>query len=113
MLYHISILEKNLPNLIRHLTVNFKPGFYKDGLGTQPNGPCGRHGRVDTEFANLITGSCYYAAPVRRSPDYKWFSPIFGKVPLLNRGIEGIHIDMDYFTDAIFSHAKTSLIKGC
>ena len=52
----------------------------------------GGHGTVDTEFAGDVVGRRHDAAAFGRTADDHGFADQFRPVPLLDGGVEGIHV---------------------
>ena len=52
---------------------------------------------MDAIAACLVTGGGNHAAFFRRARDDERFAAPLGVVALLNRGVEGIHVDVDDF----------------
>jgi hypothetical protein len=53
---------------------------------------------VDTKAAGLITGCCHYPSGLRTTTHYYWQLKQLWVIPLLNRSIESVEINMDDFT---------------
>ena len=57
----------------------------------------GGHGGMDAIAARLVTGGSDYATFFCRARDDERFVAPLGVVALLNRGVEGVHVDVDDF----------------
>jgi len=67
-------------------------GAHEDALGTEPPGRDAGHGRAHAEAAGLVTGRADHAALVGRRADDDGPAPQCWVVPLLDRSVEGIHV---------------------
>ena len=65
----------------------------EDGLRAQPPGRGHRHGAVDAARAGLVGGGADDAAAAQTADDDRPAAQL-GPVPLLDRGVEGVHIDV-------------------
>src|SRR5690606_23745778 len=87
------------PDLQRHRLIDVEARPHKDEAGTLPKCRDRCHGGVDTKLAGFIAcrrdDASRFAMPHRdRHP------PKFRVVALLDRGIEGIHVDVNDLADA-------------
>ena len=96
-LHPVGIVEKDIHYPVRHFPIDVEPRRHEHESGTSRQ--CGprRHGRTHPVPAGLVARSSHHP-PFARMSHGNGHSPQPGIVPLLDGGIESIHIDMDYLT---------------
>jgi len=55
----------------------------------------GRHGTVNAVSSCLVVGCCDDASSLWRPAYDDWFADQLGPIAFLNRGVEGIHVDVE------------------
>ena len=85
------------PDLLGYRAIDLEARRDKNEFGTLPERRCGRHCRAHAERAGFVTCSRDHTAfggmADRDGPPTKaWI------IPLLDRRIEGVHVDVDDFT---------------
>ena len=63
-------------------------------MGAEPVGGDGGHGTVDAELAGHVVGRRHHAAAFGRAAHDHRLADQFGPVPLLDGGVEGVHVDV-------------------
>ena len=108
----VGVLGENLPDLRGHGTVDLETGRHKDEIGTLSFCRHRGQGRSHPECAGLIACGGDDAAR-RRSADGHWLAPEFRIVALLDRGIEGVHVDMYDLADRrlVLAPIKCTLVR--
>jgi len=66
----------------------------KNRLGAQPEGRPGRHSGVNPELPGFVGTACNDASPIGRPTDDHCSTAQFRVIPLFDRRIIGIHVDM-------------------
>src|SRR5579872_706075 len=91
---------QDLANLFGHLGIKIEPGAQHDCVRTKPErGRCG-HGAMNAELANGIIRRRHHAAPLGRPPDNERLPHELGPLAFLDRGVEGIHVDVEDHDDS-------------
>ena len=88
------VLGEDRPDLLRHRPVDVEPRLHEDQLGAFPPGGDRRHGRADAELAGLVARG-RDDAPLARAADRDRLAAQLRIVPLLDRRVEGVHVDVD------------------
>ena len=88
------IFSKDRADLQRDFFVDVKARLHKNQIRTFPAGGHGRHCRTHAEFSRFIARSRHDAA-LALAADRDWLAAQFGAIALLDRGVEGVHVDMD------------------
>ena len=70
------------------------PGRQVDAVRAEPMGGGGGHGTVDAVLAGDVVGRRHHAPLLRRAAHDDRLADQFRPVPLLDRGVEGIHVDV-------------------
>jgi hypothetical protein len=86
---------QDLPDLFRNLGVVVQPRRQHDRVRAEPPGGGGGHGAMHTVFPHLVVGRRDHAAPLRRAAHDDGFADQLPAVPLLDRGVEGVHVNME------------------
>ena len=86
---------KDVANLSRYLCVVIKATRQKDGARTQPFGGHRGHSTVDAELAGHVVCRCHDATFFRVAAHDNRFAPKFRSIPLFDRGVEGVHVDVE------------------
>jgi len=84
-------------DLARDLLVARHPGPEENGLGAELLRPDAGHGRVDAKGSRLVGTGRDHAPTLGRAADNHRQAAQFGAIPLLDRGVEGVHVDVDDF----------------
>ena len=92
----IGVGVEDFVDLGRDLFVDLHATRHKDEVGAEALGFGGRHSRTHTETARLVARSRDDTTHIA-VPNSDGFALKLRVVALLNRGIKGVHVDMDYF----------------
>src|SRR5207248_3992145 len=90
-----ATLREDFHDLDRLAFVFLHPWRNENAFGTKPAGGDARHGGADAEFSGFITRGANHAALSWGAADNNRFASERGIIPLLDRGVEGIHIEME------------------
>ena len=88
------VLLEDRPDLVRDFRIVFHAWPQEDAVRAEPLGRDGRHGTVDAERAGHVVGRRHDAAAFRRSAHDHRLADQFGSVTLLDRSVEGVHVDV-------------------
>jgi hypothetical protein len=92
--YDGRVLREDRTDVPRNVLVDLKARLDEDQVGTLPLGGDRRHRRSDAKLARLITRGGDDPA-LARSADGDRLSAQLGIIALLDRCIEGVHVDMN------------------
>ncbi len=88
------VLTQDRPDALGHVTVVIHPRVDNHQLGTESPGTEHRHGGPDPEPARFVGRRCHHGAP-RATADDDRLTRERGVIPLLHRGVEGVHVDVN------------------
>ena len=92
-----------LSDLLRDRLVDLEAGLHEDQVRALPLGGHGRHGGPHAELAGFVAG-CSHDAALTGSADGNRLAAEIRIVPLFDRRVEGVHIDVDDLALAAFVH---------
>jgi hypothetical protein len=83
----------------------------KDAFGAQSAGRDARHGGTNSELSRFIAGRAHYSPLGGRRANNHWLSAEGGIIPLLDRGVERIHVEMKDDAKHDMSKPATALLN--
>ena len=89
-----GVLREDLPDLLRDCLVDLEAWLHEDQVGALPLRGNRWHGRPDAELARFVAGRRHDAA-LAGSADGDRLAAEIRIVPLLDRRVKGIHVDVD------------------
>ena len=98
-----SELLKNVSNLPGHGRVVINPRLNDDSMRAKSSGTTRRHGTMHSKLASLIIRRSHNPTTFRRTTNDHRLTNKRRILPLLNRGIESIHVDMQDHAEYIES----------
>src|SRR5262252_9212788 len=93
----MRVFGKDFADLTRHRLVDIEARLDEDQVGTPPFGRDRWHRRPNTKFSGLVARRCNDTA-FARTADGHGLTPQLRIVPLLDRSVKCVHIDMDDLT---------------
>ena len=94
-LNQVSQSQEHLVQLPRDLTVHVKARREEDGLRAESACGAAGHRRVDAKATRFVAGRRYHASGCWIATDDDRLAAQLRPVPLLDRAVEGIEVDMD------------------
>src|SRR5215470_8650624 len=93
----MRVFGKDFADLTRYRLVDLEARLDEDQVGTPPFGRDRWHRRPNTKFSRLVARRCDHTA-FARTPDGHRLTPQLGIVPLFDRRVECVHIDVNDLT---------------
>ena len=97
------VLGEDLADLLGDRLVDLEARLHEDQVRTLPLRGHRRHGRPDAELAGFVARR-RHDAPLAGSADGDRLAAEIRIVPLLDRRVEGVHVDVDNFTNVGLAH---------
>ena len=99
-------LAENRHDLVRDGTVHVEASGQEDRCGAEALRCAAGHGRMHAVSTGLVGGGGYNATPVRRPTHDDGLASIFGVVPLLDAGVEGVQVDVQNESVLHYTHFR-------